>query len=264
MDKFRCAAWPGLLPDPALPQLADPLHLIDGLIVYTQRSAGDARPIAPELAIREAVKLRIDEPAAVISFVQDHGWVESRPDDGVGTEDRLLQLPHADYVQRVPAPATLARWRAEFAVDEEQGELLRIVDLEVVRLELARVQWCALHLLNDQPDEPIHPSFVLYLNRGVSVFRPGLALPSMPRWWEPGPDLISALYCQLFNLAIEADAFRECPNCGDRFFRQRGRAKHGQHRTASGVTYCSTRCSNTGSNRAWRERQRAKHSTGED
>ena len=52
---------------------------------------------------------------------------------------------------------------------------------------------------------------------------------------------------------------RECANepCDVLFVRQRGRAKHGQHR-AIGIKYCSTQCAAAQSQRDRRRRERVK------
>lgn len=62
-------------------------------------------------------------------------------------------------------------------------------------------------------------------------------------WGREGPNLYQVLCLQVCNHLNEEATLRQCANetCSQFFYKQRGRAKKGQHR-ASGVMYCSSYC----------------------
>lgn len=69
------------------------------------------------------------------------------------------------------------------------------------------------------------------------------------------PELAAVLALQVHNAVVEALPVGSCPNCGQRFIRQEGRALHGQHRTSS-VMYCSKSCAKAKAQREYRLRQK--------
>ena len=114
------------------------------------------------------------------------------------------------------------------------------------------------------------------LNKGLLAYAPRLELHGtmtslMKRFgaanqdtnqqWSigtPNVDLFDGVCLQLFNLLAEGLPASRCKNdvCDKWFVRQRGRAKSGQHRT-TGVTYCSTSCARSHTQRTRRQRVRA-------
>ncbi len=75
--------------------------------------------------------------------------------------------------------------------------------------------------------------------------------------------LLSTCALELYNHICEGARYRTCANtpCQRLFVRQRGRSKHGQHRT-QGVKYCSAECARAESQRQYRRRQRVRQGDG--
>jgi hypothetical protein len=69
--------------------------------------------------------------------------------------------------------------------------------------------------------------------------------------------LLSLMALELYNHACEDAEYKICQNetCGRLFVRQKGRALHGQHRTA-GVKYCTSECARAQAQRSYRRRNR--------
>ena len=109
---------------------------------------------------------------------------------------------------------------------------------------------------------PSRPEGVLgelatWLNVGLAPFQVHtLVGRDAAKYGVPFPSLFSVACLQLANHIAENARYSRCANetCGRLFVRQRGRAKHNQHRT-TGVDFCSRHCAWAQGQREWRRRQ---------
>ena len=111
------------------------------------------------------------------------------------------------------------------------------------------------------PDEPWE-EFSRLLSFALETFRVRVEVRRNDQEFsETGPnvDLYVATCLQLFNLMVEDLPVRHCASetCRRAFYRQIGRAEHGQYRTEGVVRYCSPSCANTQTQREYRRRKRA-------
>ncbi len=273
MAQFRGTVWPGVpLPEPWI--YRPEVHVVGECLVWPNPLqgqglsdyAGDASALPPELAIRELLALETRDTDAVLAFVRRYGWIQV-----AARMDRFLNDPfHAAglFEQRLmgdwggPTSDDLASAGLSCAPDE----VASVVHLETAGRLLAEAQWCARVQLGDPDvelgqlrDVDIEGVYRHLMNLNLRHFvvrlvRPEVSIDNTFAGVET--DLVDALFCQLVNLLIETTEYHRCPICATHFVRQRGRAKHGQHKLAGGVMYCSAGCANTASTRAYRARQR--------
>jgi hypothetical protein len=89
----------------------------------------------------------------------------------------------------------------------------------------------------------------------VHVGLEGQTDPAHPLEWQFRPVLYEICCLELFNHMVERSKYRICPVCHRLFVRHQGRAAAGQHRS-TGITFCSTRCTNYQSQKNFRRRRR--------
>jgi len=228
----------------------------------------------------------LDDPAVLIELVTDHGPL-IRDANFQWTSDEHGSLPlcgmwlsGADGAN----PAILCGATRANAVpvadydawDSKGGYRTHLLGLRY-RLKLARtllrhwlfdledraVEEAWLHEMGVVPEHP-WATFSRELSDGLFDFRVRAEWTWTVEGEElsetrPQPDLYAAVCLQLFNLIVENLPVRHCASetCQRAFFRQVGRAEHGQYRKEGVVRYCSPNCANAQTQRDYRRRKRA-------
>jgi len=241
-------------------------------------------PLPPEFVIRDLLAANLDDPAEIREFVAVNGWLFGE-DDFRLTTNQSASLPSCGFwVSGEDRTRTLlqgpTRDQASLA-EQPDRQHPRTWPMHVLeqRYQLKVTRALVGHWLNDQAGRPVEDAwmeelglipdqpwvtFCRELTNGLAPFRVRVELKGgFPGAHESrvglGPGLYEAMCLQLFNLIAEGLPPRQCANetCQRFFFRQIGRAEHGQYRTEGVVRYCSPSCANTQSQRDYRRRKRA-------
>lgn len=258
--RFRTTLWPsGPVGAPAVERSAHVAR--DGAYIEQRRDPSAAAPLPPELVIRELPGLDLDDPDAVVGFLQTHGIINRPNTDLHGPAAYLTVEPNE------PRPdnwsgytwSTAALWlrtarslAAHWALAETGGDVIEAwadwgerfgPRVAITEPDMAWAAWAA------------------DLNVGLGVLRVRVETQPFGQGTvtvgRPAVSLYSGLCVQLFNLLAEGDSPRHCANetCGGWFVRQAGRAEHGQHRS-TGVKFCSKSCARAQAERERRRRNR--------
>lgn len=249
-------AWPQV-PLPPIEVERSPVQVIDGWLSYTapaSRAQAEAQraPLGHEVAIRELLKLDVDDDDDLLAFITAHGVINRKVD--------LLDL----HVQRSSPPGPGEAHLNDARTFLHVAQCLARHVLAARQQEKVVPAWAGFY--NDQITEQIAwTTFSSYLSRGLRAFHARVEFTLVEGMTEPlttgvpRVGLYSALCHQLFNLFVDEAPVMRCMNetCGQAFVRQVGRAQYGQHRT-QGVRYCSKSCA-----RSQAERQRRRRMKGD-
>lgn len=244
-SRFPISLFPGVL-WPSLPVVRRPVRLTsEGFLAWSEPMTW--QPLPDELAIRELLEVDAGSASEVLAFLSQHGAIarrhpnvrRSRPDGTAHWTDAAAYLWDAQQLAR-----TVVAW-----ADDDY---------------IAPV-WYADGRWSRQDEEDALLAFLGSLNEGLAHLRPYAtmsvdlgALGGRQDVGEPQDvGLFTALVVQVHNMLVEGLPIHRCElsDCGRRFIRQRGGAKHGQHHM-KGVRYCSPQCARRAANRAYRRRNK--------
>ena len=261
----------------------DPYRLVDDRIEWGHNARPRQFPIPPELYLRDFRDVDLADPEAILGFYNRFGalgcwrregevypWrfvdaltelVASAPPDVRGPVPGGVRC--FEHVEEFRAAATFIRNLTTAYTLLSGGESIEPTVWE--RHDLTPMSWpCEAAELGavfvdrlNRLLKAFYPSVFLFSDGGKSlrVREEGFDLPA--DLWESRPDLLDVLALQLYNHVAESARYRTCANepCRGLFWRQSGRAVHGQHRTKA-VMYCSSNCARAQSSREYRRRQR--------
>lgn len=250
------------------------------LDAMTGRYSADAplgrRWLPEEFYMRELGDLDANDDAALIDFAITWGpiWVEPPSSslrdplwDLQAVVRETLRKPgsdgsrHADDARRLPQTAPGPNWgsvhRMHLGDYREQVEDLQLLGMLVVHLQLPT----SLSLWAEGRPGMSTYDAARYVERMFDLllwpFRPRIVVPRPGREFQPNSAPIApwghVAALQMFNHIVEHAEVKICDNenCSREFVRHRGRAKAGQYRKTA-VSYCSTECTITGSQKARR------------
>ncbi len=245
--------------------------------------------VPPELYLRDARSLDLDDDQALLGFIREYGITDLTV--GIGGDVPYLRELSTRYSR-----PQLASWKGKFPDLLRAGAIhllyvrkfypqgggiceplatariaLRwIRDLTTIVLELDDLdggpsRWESTWV----PRPESRTKALLVLEGGLEAllrpFSPRLRIVEESRGDVDTPifhaPLVSLLAMQLYNHLAEQAPFRTCANeqCGQRFVTHQGRAVHGQNKRAGGgVKYCSYTCSRAQATRNYRKRQKDK------
>ena len=238
--------------------------LQSGWIVYEEWQYGVPVDLPTELATRELLQQDLHDPTVAMQFVSQFGCILDSFDNRLRfrgaapptTRPRRSTVHVGDVVLHLAACRAAARhWLARTRYDDECDELADAWTCEGFgRVESAEDAWRNL---------------ITYFRYGLASAVPRVQLEVRTKaqarnkahgeivYGEPRHSLANGLCIQLFNLLAERLPGQQCTNdlCRTWFVRQRGRAKHDQHRL-TGVSYCSDACAKAHTQRLRRQRAR--------
>lgn len=277
-SQLRITVWPGG-PLPVPPVRRVEVSLLAGQYLHFG-SPLDEVELPDELYVRELLDLDLDDPAQICAFSQAWGRLDGMGAEGWGETWR--HLPSNELMQSERLFASALSTSRAFA-DEHHLHPAFVCHIEAFRLYARPLRAMALHWAAHSgggsaadlaeawssqglrnPPNTFHTWywFTTFLNAGLSPFHASVRVegPDGPgALAEEHAGLYSALCLQLANHLAEGAHLRRCANerCGKLFFRQRGRAVYGHHRT-EGVAYCSKECARAQAQRTYRRRQSQK------
>jgi hypothetical protein len=279
-EQLSVTAWPGVpVPVPELPRY--PEATLDGEIIWLPNwngNYGEMAPPPPELYLRQARQIDLEDCSALLEFVREVGGVpylfedqDLWPDGMVGDRVQAKEgrgLFAEKRSRRYVGPQMVAGRGWGVHVDEVAYRL-RILDIlgrHAVAYRsgdyLAPVWQEAIVANPGQPhdvktEEDAWRAFTYRADRALRGFHVRVQVFA-DTGREVGGDIPTFLQVgvlQIVNdLADEMD-YLTCPHCGQVFARQVGGSSHYSRRT--GVTYCSPSCATAARVKAYRARKRA-------
>jgi hypothetical protein len=271
-EQLSVTSWPGYpVPVPELPRY--PEATLDGEIIWLENS-GEMAQAPPELYLRHARQVDLQDPEALLHFVRTVGGVP------YAFEDRDL-FPYTNPKEG----------REHFAINRNREYVKPLredarcggVHLDEVAFRLRILDLLGRHAVAYRRGNYLAPvwkeglakgwgdtvnteqdawrQFAFHANPALRIFHvrlrvlcDGIEIGG----WGP-PTFLEAGVLQLVNdLADEVD-YLTCPNCGLIFARQVGGSAHYSRRT--GVTYCSPSCATAARVKAYRARKRAERTS---
>jgi hypothetical protein len=262
-----------------------PEATLDGEIIWLCPPGhnGVMTPPPPELYLRQARQVDLDDPHALLDFVQNVGGVPIALEDrdlwppGVGSKDSKVDFagqrnrnyvePQRDaargwwgvHVDEVAYRLQILDILGRHAVAYRRGNYLAPIWQEAF-VELAGPgtfrgvwdedsAWRWFGYLADPALQFFHVRVQVYADYGHGIAE----LTGATR--RSGATFLEVGVLQIANdLADEVD-YLTCPHCGQVFARQVGGSSHYSRRT--GVTYCSPSCATAARVKAYRARKRA-------
>jgi predicted RNA-binding Zn-ribbon protein involved in translation (DUF1610 family) len=281
-EQLSVTTWPGYpVPVPDIPRY--PEATLDGEIIWVNPLGlhGEMTPPPPELYLRQARQVDLDDPHALLDFVRNVGGVplafEDRdlwPPGGGSKDDRADFAVHRNrnyvepqrdagrghgvHVDEVAYRLQILDILGRHAVAYRRGNYLAPVWQEAfvalvgpgkppgVWTEDAAWRWFGY--LADPALQIFHVRVQAFADYGHGI----RDVTGATR--RTGPTFLEVGVLQIVNdLADEVD-YLNCPNCGRVFARQVGGSTHYSRRT--GVTYCSPSCATAARVKAYRARKR--------
>jgi hypothetical protein len=247
---LRITPWPSQVVEPVPVDRWGAVLFEDGSILWRGQPKLNPVPLPDEFVLRQLLDVDLGSPEAVVEFVNEHGpilrvwslepsfgerhWTDAegvRHDVGDHGMAGPLADPNVTHVLDVVAYLRKARELVDVLTRHQGGD------------ELSPHEW---------------GEFAEALNHGLDTYsvRVEATFDGYSRH-APRPDLYSAMCLQVFNMLVEDLPVRRCANetCGRHFYRQLGRAQHGQHRL-EGVRFCSKTCAKAQTQREYRRRNR--------
>jgi hypothetical protein len=243
-------------------------EVAEGVVVARYPRPFESVAVPDELFLRGLLTLDVDDQGAVIDFSRSH--------QALLLARRIVTIPLGSLSLGLPFDAqTLDRWASvgdEHSPSGEYGEAHAVDELQAsARLVRSLTAHWVAHC-DGEPvveawrwafkgpllrEERCWAAFSETLNLLLRPFSPKVVVDVNARYrvGADDPELAAVLALQVHNAVVESLPVRSCPNCGQRFIRQEGRAVHGQYRTSS-VTYCSKSCAKAKAQRDYRLRQR--------
>lgn len=258
----RISVWPdGPVEEPMV--LVRPVAVREGMFLELGEPV-ESRPVPDELVLREFMDVDWGDAAEAASFSSSYGLLPTSdwrflefPLDG--PEADLVRDELAAYFPKEPPPPSRFMRRV-FHIREVRyyAAILRSLVLTwEARLSGSLGGDDPELVLAGEDDRRGWLNFMEDLNAGLSPFQVRLSVGAGES--ASHPSLYPVLCLQLWNLIAEDAALRRCANerCGRLFFRQRGRAQHGQYHSTS-VIYCSKSCARSQAQRQYRRRKAEK------
>jgi hypothetical protein len=239
--------------------------------------------VPEEFYLRELVDLDLTDESAILEFTRAYGQLGDAELDDLP----LMLQPESDYGEYArtifPDRSSLRGEEASSWEEPQEVAFGWSMKLGVFRLyawalrDVSRITyWLQERMTFEQVvagwETPgtvpqVQGDLVNFLvnivNAGVAYFRVEVRAELLDEtgkkpfitWEREGPNLYQVLCLQVANHLNEQTVLRQCANetCGRFFYRQRGRAKQGQHRT-TGVMYCDSYCA-----RAQAQRELRRH-----
>jgi hypothetical protein len=280
-ERLSVTPWPGYpVPVPDLPRY--PGATLDGEIIwlgYRGWKHDEMAPPPPEIYLRQARQVDLEDPLALLDFVRNVGGVPYEfedqdlwPDAASPGAAKEIREVFAEKRNRTYVEPQLIGGRGYGVHVDEVAYRLRILDIlgrhavAYRRGEYLAPIWREAftyqgrHPVETEEDAWLY--FTLHADQALRFFHVRVQVIA-DTGREVGGDLPTFLQVgvlQIVNdLADEVD-YLTCPNCGRVFARQVGGSSHYSRRT--GVTYCTPSCGTAARVKAYRARKRAEREQG--
>lgn len=260
------------MPVPDLPRY--PEATLDGETIWIPywngKDRGEMAPPPPELYLRQARQVDLENPQALLEFVRSVGgvpWVLEDRDLFPETKEARARFAY-NRSRRYSEPQFIAG-RGHGVHLDEVAYRLRVLDVlgrhavAYRRGEYLAPVWQEAYAKTGRggdvkTEEDAWREFGYHAGQALRVFhvRVQVCTDSGHELGRQGiATFLEVGVLQIVNdLADEVD-YLTCPNCGTVFARQVGGSTHFSRST--GVTYCSLRCGTNARVRAYRARKRA-------
>jgi hypothetical protein len=283
-ERLSVTPWPGY-PVPLPDLLRYPEATLDGEIIWIWNGEdyGEMAPPPPELYLRHARQIDLEDPSALLEFVRKVGgvpylfedqdlWPDGLGGDGVRAKEsrglfaekrnRRYVSPqwvagrgYGVHVDEVAYRLKILDILGRHAVAYRSGEYLAPIWQEAIVAEPGQP-----HYVDTEEDAWLW--FRYHANQALRIFHPQVQVFADTGREVGGdaPTFLQVGVLQIVNdLADEVD-YLTCPHCGQVFARQVGGSSHYSRRT--GVTYCSPSCATAARVKAYRARKRAERKQG--
>ena len=280
-EQLSVTTWPGY-PVPVPDLLRYPEATLDGEIIWLpnwgEKLHGVMAPPPPELYLRQARQMNLEDPSALLEFVRKVGgvpylfedqdlWPDGIGGDGVRAKEGrglfaekrnhryvspqwVAGRGYGVHVDEVAYRLKILDILGRHAVAYRSGEYLAPIWQEAIVAEPGQP-----HYVNTEEDAWLW--FRYHANQALRVFHAQIQVFADTGREVGGvtPTFLQVGVLQIINdLADEVD-YLTCPHCGQVFARQVGGSRHYSRRT--GVTYCSPSCATAARVKAYRARKRA-------
>jgi hypothetical protein len=235
----------------------------DGLLSLDLQRPWSKTTLPDEFFLRELRDLDVTSPGAILDFVNTYGMLSARyggramPSERAGTRPRWNLTEFAELLDADPVPRHIREIALSAQILRDGVETwLALQGAAPMDGLQERLESGVLDETRDT--EETATQLALLLNWGLQPFQVRVSIepvgadPEAGVPYFPGhhPDLFGAVCLQVANHIAEGATYSRCKNetCGGYFYRQRGRAEYGQHRTG-GLKYCSSTCAKTQTSR---------------